>query len=108
MLFSVKCEFCSNFDKSLDHQVNHVRGDRDGLGIKKNLVEALAWYQISNVRLDPQDLNSLRAVEREVRSIESQLTDAQKKEAADRLDVLKTFTAPQAPQKSLDEGESRI
>jgi TPR repeat protein len=81
---------------------------RDGSGTKKDLVEALAWYQVSSLMLDPQDQDSLGFSEREARSIVSQLTDAQRQEAIGRLDVLKKFTAPQEPQKSLDEGESRI
>ena len=81
---------------------------RDGSGTKKDLVEALAWYQVSSLMLDPQDQDSLGFSEREARSIVSQLTDAQRQEAIGRFDVLKKFTAPQEPQKSLDEGESRI
>ncbi|OUT76427.1 MAG: hypothetical protein CBB82_08570 [Betaproteobacteria bacterium TMED22] len=81
---------------------------RDGFGGQKDLVEALSWYQVSSLRLDPQDVGNLNFAESEARSIEGQLNEPQKEEAATRLEYLKKFTAPQMAEQNLDEGESRI
>ena len=81
---------------------------RDGFGGDKDLVEALSWYQISSLRLDPQDVGSLRFAESEARALEGQLNEKQKEEVATRLEFLKKFTAPQVVDQNLDDGESRI
>jgi hypothetical protein len=81
---------------------------RDGLRGERDLVEALSWYQVSMIRLDPQDVGGLRFAESEANSINAILTQTQKQEAAARLEFLKEFTAPQTVEQNLDEGESRI
>ncbi|MDC1433411.1 sel1 repeat family protein [Burkholderiales bacterium] len=81
---------------------------RDGVLGAVDLVEAIAWYQVATLRLDPQDVGGRQFSEQEAASIEARLSDQQKQNAQTRFEFLKKFTAPQAAPEKLDDDESSI
>jgi len=81
---------------------------RDGDGQPSDLVEALAWYEVSLKRFKVHDEGDIRISKAESTELSAQLSQDDRKRAAERADFLTNLTKPAQDQQALEEGESRI